>query len=336
MLRIGVIGLGDISTIHLSTIKRQENTQLVALCDIDESKQNMVKDIPFYTNYHEMLTEADLDCVHICLPHHLHYPVTKAAAENDIHVILEKPLAHNMDDSRALVKLEKDYPNVKIGVSLQNRLNETMEEIASIIASGTYGKVLGLKGLVTWRRPKSYYESKPWRGAMNTAGGGVMINQSIHTLDLLQLFGGEIKSIRGSVDRLLDYGLDIEDTATAHIHFQSGATGLFFATLSNAENDSVEFQVLLENARLTVKDSILTLTDQDGKKQVIIEDQKLPGSKFYYGASHAKLIDQFYQQIKQDGSNYIRVKDAHVSMEMIDLIYKSSEVKKKMKMGVLQ
>ncbi|GAB2537658.1 Gfo/Idh/MocA family protein [Gracilibacillus alcaliphilus] len=327
MLRIGIIGLGDISKIHLPVIKGYEQAELTAACDIDEGLREAVKGVPFYQDYQMMLEEEDLDCVHICLPHHLHYPAVKAAVEQGVHVLLEKPLADNLADSRAIVELEENHPDVKICVSLQNRLNETVQELRAMVQSGAYGKITGLKGLVTWHRPKAYYEIKPWRSAMATAGGGVMINQSIHTLDLLQFIGGEIKAIRGSVDQLLDNGYDIEDTASAYIQFQNGATGLFFATNANAQNSSVEFQVTLEKAKLTIKDSILTIAQEGNKKEKVIEDQKLPGSKFYYGASHAKLITNFYQQLLENGDHYIHAKEAEVSMEMIDRIYESSRTK---------
>src|SRR5699024_115010 len=113
VLKIGVIGLGDISNIHLPAIEQNKNARLVAVCDIDETQNNNVA-VPFYTDYLLMLEETELDCVHICLPHHLHYPVTKVVVEKGIHVILEEPLAHNLSDSRAIVELEKNHPNVKI------------------------------------------------------------------------------------------------------------------------------------------------------------------------------------------------------------------------------
>jgi UDP-N-acetyl-2-amino-2-deoxyglucuronate dehydrogenase len=335
VLKIAVIGLGDISNIHIPAIRNSKYAQLVAVCDHDPKCADKVNDIPFYTDYLHMLNEVNLDCVHICLPHHLHYSVTKAVVERGIHVILEKPLAHTIEDSRAMVELEEKYPNVKICVSLQNRLNQTVETLQQYINQGQYGELIGLKGIVTWHRPKAYYDVKPWRGQMKTAGGGVMINQSIHTLDLLQLFEGEIDSIRGSIDCLLDYGYDVEDTATAHIQYKNGATGLFFATISNAQNSSVEFQIVYEKAKFTIKDSQLTIATENGAKSKITEDEKLTGSKFYYGASHQKLIHTFYQEIWNDGTNYIHVRDTHTSMQMIELIRKSSECKQTLKMEVL-
>lgn len=336
MLKIGVIGLGDISNIHIPVIQAYPNAELVAVCDIDTTLKEKVANATFYTDYHTMLANEILDCVHVCLPHHLHYPVTKACVEKGIHVFQEKPLASNAEEGMALVNLEEQYKNSKICVSFQNRLNETFLKLQETIATGCYGKIVGIKGLVTWFRPKSYYDTKPWRGKMSEAGGGVMINQAIHTLDLMQLVGGEIKSIKGSIDNLMDYGYEVEDTAVANIMFRNGAKGLFFATNTNATNSSVEFQVILEKGKFTIKDSILTLTTDDGKKKDIIEDSKLPGTKFYYGASHAKLINQFYTNIEKDTDDYIHVKDAQTSLEMINAIYKSSKTKLEIQMEVVK
>ena len=148
---------------------------------------------------------------------------------------------------------------------------------------------------------------------MEYAGGGVLINQSLHTLDLMQLLGGEIEELKGSISNLLDYGIEVEDTASAHIQFKNGAKGLFFATNANFENSSVELQVVFEKAKFIIKDSILTRVNEEGKKERMVEDAKLPGSKFYYGASHAKTINQFYTCILQGTDDYVHAKDAFPS-----------------------
>jgi len=334
MLKAAVIGLGDISKIHLSVIQESSNVELKAVCDIDKSLENEVPEVPFYTDYEEMLQKESLDVVHICLPHHLHYPATKACVENHVHVFLEKPLARNEEEGIFLTDLEEQHKDVKICVCFQNRLNDSFVQLKKMVQSGEYGEVTGIKGLVTWFRPKAYYDEKPWRGMIRKSGGGVMINQAIHTLDLMQIIGGEIATIRGSIDNLFDYGYEVEDTATANIQFKNGATGLFFATVTNAANSSVEFQVILEKGKLTIKDSILTKTNDEGKKEQVAKDEKSVGEKFYYGPSHSKLMKHFYSCIENDSQDYIQVKDAQISMEMISTIRKSSEIKQIIPMGV--
>lgn len=108
-----------------------------------------------------------------------------------------------------------------------------VEMLKSIIESGEYGRVLGTKGIVPWARPKQYYDCKPWRGKWETAGGGCMINQSVHTLDLLYFLGGPVKSLRASVSQLLDYGIEVEDTVAAQLTYADGGKGLFMATNAN-------------------------------------------------------------------------------------------------------
>ncbi|OLS40584.1 Gfo/Idh/MocA family protein [Bacillus sp. MRMR6] len=336
MLKVAVIGLGTISHIHIPAIKANQNAELVAVCDIDEALSNSVPGTNFYSNYEVMLEKEDLDCVHVCLPHYLHYPVTKACVEKGVHVFLEKPLGLNTEEGLALVKLEEEYRNINIGVCLQNRNNESFEKLQEIISSGELGPIKGVKGLVAWFRSKEYYDLKPWRGKWKYAGGGVMINQALHTLDLMHLVGGEIESIRGSVDQLLDYNIEVEDTASAHIQFKNGAKGLFFATNANADNSSVELEVLFENERLMIKDSILIRVNEAGEKEELMEDAKLPGSKHYYGASHAKTINQFYSAIMEGSQNYIHAKDALASIAIIDAIHLSSEKKQPIIMEVFQ
>lgn len=334
MLKVAVVGLGDISKIHIPAIQNSSKAELVAVCDINEELRNTVDNVNFYTDIEDMLQKEELDCVHICLPHYVHYSATKTVVEKGVNVFLEKPLARSAEEGMFVVELAEQHPDVKICVSLQNRLNESFIKLKEIVDSGELGQVTGIKGLVTWFRPKSYYDVKPWRGKMKLAGGGVMINQSIHTLDLMQLIGGEIEAIRGSIDQLVDYGYEVEDTAVANIKFKNGATGLFFATTTYATNSSVEFQVILEKGKLTIKDSVLSITDSEGVKKRLVEDAKLPGSKFYYGASHDTLINQFYDAVINNTEDYIHVQDAQKSMEMISAIRRSSEVKIPIQMEV--
>lgn len=324
MLKIAMIGLGDISSIHMNAIQADPNAELAAVCDVDETLRNKFEGIHFYTDYQDMLEKEKLDCVHICLPHHLHYPVTKACMEKGVHVLQEKPLGLNTDEALAMEKLEAEHEQVKVCICLQNRFNETFKKLEQIIQDQEHGPMIGIKGLVAWYRPHAYYDIKPWRGRKSEAGGGVMINQSIHTLDHMQLLGGSIKSIRGSADQLLNYGIEVEDTVSARIEFNNGASGLFFATVASAGNSSVELEVLYEKVKFTIKDSLLMKEDEDGNKEILVEDAKLPGTKFYYGASHASLIHHFYECIRQDSQDYIHIRDAVPSIQMIDAIHASS------------
>lgn len=324
MKKAAVIGLGDISSIHLAALKANPQVQLCAVCDIDPAARSRAPEgVPFYTDYKEMAREAMPDCVHVCLPHYLHYPVSKYFAEQGIHVFCEKPVALNAAQGREFAALEAAYPAVHIGICLQNRLNESVEMLKDIISSGEYGAVQAAKGVVLWARPKEYYDVKPWRGKWETAGGGCMINQSVHTLDLLYYLGGDIESLRASVAQLLDYGIEVEDTVAVRLNYASGAKGLFLATIANDENESVQISVRLEKAKFAIIDSVLYRIEADGTRTRLCEDAKLPGTKFYYGASHAKLIAKFYRAIEEGTDDYIHVRDALMSIRLIDAVQQS-------------
>lgn len=324
MKKAAVIGLGDISSIHLGAIEANDQIELCAVCDIDPAaRERAPQGVPFYTDYKEMIQKEKPDCVHICLPHYLHYPVAKDAAGMGVNVFCEKPVALNQAQAAEYVKLEQEHPELQIGICLQNRLNETTEMLKELIDSGKYGKVTGIRGVVPWYRPKEYYDVKPWRGKWKTAGGGCMINQSVHTLDLLYFLAGPIRRLKASVSQVLDYGIEVEDTVTASLEFENGARGLFYATNANFKNESVELSVDLEKASFRMRDNVLYQVSEDGTETKAVEDRKLPGSKFYYGSSHEKLIRKFYESLETGSGDYIHVADAEMSIRLIDAIQAS-------------
>ena len=324
MKTAAVIGLGDISAIHIAAIQANPEIQLTAVCDIDKSAEARApKGIPFYQDHRQMIEDVKPDVVHICLPHYLHVPVSEEAAAMGAHVFCEKPVALHTSQAEEFAAFEAAHPEVHIGICLQNRLNVSIEMLKEILDSGRYGAITGMKGIVPWSRPKSYYDVKPWRGTWEYAGGGCMINQSVHTLDLLYYLGGPVLSVRASVSQLLDYGIEVEDTVSARLTFANGAQGLFLATNANYKNEGVQISVQTEKAEFSIIDNILYRMGGDGSKERLAEDARLPGTKFYYGASHQKLIAKFYQAVEQDTQNYIHVKDAVMSVRLIDAIQES-------------
>ena len=137
MIRAAIIGLGDISFVHLDGILSNPEIQLVGACDLkEELKSRVPEGTPFYTDYKQMVLEVKPDVVHNCLPHYLHYPVTKELVEMGINVFCEKPVALNVAQAEEFAALEAAHPEVKIGICLQNRMNETTEALKAIIDSG--------------------------------------------------------------------------------------------------------------------------------------------------------------------------------------------------------
>jgi|GEM_PF-583940 len=229
MKRAAIIGCGTIFQVHLPIIVANPEIELCAVCDnnpaVQEKLPAAAKAVPFYTDYEELLEKEHPDVVHLCLPHYLHVPVSEYFASHGVNVFCEKPVGLNTAQAKEFVEFEAAHPEVKIGICLQNRLNRTTVELKKIIDGGEYGKVIGCRGFVPWFRGKAYYDEQPWRGQLETAGGGCMINQSVHTLDLLYYLCGDIDAIHGSVNQLADYGIEVEDTVAARLPFDARRGG---------------------------------------------------------------------------------------------------------------
>ena len=141
MMKAAIVGFGTISIVHIDAIATNPGMELVAICDINEDLASKVPaGVKFYTDYKKMAEEVKPDVIHNLLPHYLHYPVTKDLVEMGFNVFCEKPIALNTKEAEQFCQLEKDHPEVKIGVCLQNRMNETTEALKEIIESGEYGK----------------------------------------------------------------------------------------------------------------------------------------------------------------------------------------------------
>ena len=326
MIRAAIIGLGDISFVHLDGILSNPEIQLVGACDLkEELKSRVPEGTPFYTDYKQMVQEVKPDVVHNCLPHYLHYPVTKELVEMGINVFCEKPVALNVAQAEEFAALEAAHPEVKIGICLQNRMNETTEALKAIIDSGKYGKVTGIRGFVPWYRAPEYYSVKPWRGTWQYAGGGSMINQSLHTLDLMYFLGGDIRRIHALVGQLNDYGIEVEGDVVARMEYANGARGLFFATNNNWTNESVQIRVALEKGVFHIEDNTLYKINKDSSREVICKAPVLEGIKFYYGASHTRLIERFRKAVESGSDDYIHVKDAVMVIRLMETIFQSSK-----------
>ena len=325
MMKAAIVGFGTISIVHIDAIASNPGMELVAICDINaELASKCPEGVKFYTDYKQMVNEVKPDVVHNLLPHYLHYPVTKELVEMGFNVFCEKPIALNSKEAEQFCKLEKDHPEVKIGVCLQNRMNETTEALKKIIDSGEYGKIIGIRGFVPWRRGKEYYDAQPWRGKWKYAGGGSMINQSLHTLDLLYFLGGDIAKLHAVVGQTNEYGIEVEGDIIARLEFAGGADGLFFATNNNWTNESVQIRVAMEKGIFHIEDNTLWKIEADGSRTVVCKSPRLEGIKFYYGTSHTRLIARFYNAVRNNTDDYIHISEGAMIVKLMDSIFRSA------------
>ena len=324
MLKIGIVGLGTISGAHLAAIEKNPDAELAAACDIDSSKRSVVgPDIAFYTDLKTMLENEKIDCLHVCLPHYLNTTACIIAAEKNINVFMEKPVGIGRRDIKQLCG---KLGSIKAGVCFQNRYNETTIALKEIISKETYGKVIGIKGIVTWSRDKKYY-STSWRGNLEQAGSGVMMNQAIHTIDLMQYFAGPVAWVKGIMGNLLHEELTVEDTACAHFSFESGASGVFYSTVTHIHNSPVEIEVSFERAVLKIIKDKLMLIDEE--EHLLAQNSNDLGGKDYWGNKHSYAIKQFHNLLADKPGSSISVCEAAQSVYIIEAIANSARSGKK-------
>lgn len=322
MLKAAVAGLGAISHVHLDTIARTPNAELVAVCDCKPEKKDVVQDVPFYTDLETMLDVEKPDVLHICLPHHLHIPAAKMAAARGIHVFMEKPPALDCEELKQLYGLEMQT-GIKLGICLQNRYNNTTMELKRRLDSGEAGAVQGCKAVLTWNRPLSYYENDPWRGKWNEAGGGVMLSQAIHTLDLMTVFCGNPVTVSGKVGNLSLPQIGVEDSAMAQIEFENQVRGLFYGSVGYTRDAAIELEIACERAVYRIEDGKLwQLREQE--QILLAKDTPVHSGKSYYGSGHLQAVQHFYRAVEAGSRDYITVQDARACMELIDGVNRSS------------
>lgn len=318
MTTAAVIGCGDISVMHLDAIAKTEGARLVAVADTDAGRAGAVAErygVPAYADHRALLAAAHPDVVHICTPHDQHVEVAIDALAAGCHVLTEKPLAHSLADADRLVRAAAERPGQKLGVCFQNRYNGPVQAMRDLL--GGLGPVLGASATVLWHRDDAYYRSRPWRGQREHAGGGVLMNQAIHTIDLLQWLLGDVTDVRGHAGRYRITGTDVEDTADVLMEHPGGVRSALFATVANAVDAPVTIEITTGRATLFLRDS-LTVTYADGRVDVVTPEATTSGGRSYWGASHELLIADFYRTA---GPFWIDAAEARKSLKIIQQLY---------------
>ncbi|MEW1822373.1 Gfo/Idh/MocA family oxidoreductase [Arthrobacter sp. NPDC080031] len=321
-----VIGCGDVSSVHFGAIAKLDDVELVAVCDTDAGRLQAATDAygaAGYADYLEMLDAVRPDVVHVCTPHHLHASLAADCLERGVSVIVEKPLAHTLEEGHRLAEAA-ERSTAKIAVCFQNRYNATSQAMLRLLDGGRLGQVLGASATVMWHRTAEYYRDRPWRGTWAEGGGGLMMNQAIHTVDLLQWLVGDVTKVEGHAStRSLGGVIEVEDTAEFIAGHANGATSVFYATLANATNAPVTLDIVTENATLSLRGD-LVVSYADGTQETVPERALESGGRAYWGVSHELLIKDFYAKLGDPAPFWISPAEAEKSLRIVKEIYAQS------------
>ncbi len=322
---VALIGCGVISDNHLTPLLSNPSVELVALCDIDYSRaEDKLKkhgiNIPIFTDYIDMLDSLDLDAVHIATPHYLHCEMTIEALRRNINVFLEKPMCISEEEIARMLEAEKNS-SARVCVCFQNRLNPSTI-LAKKLCEEDGGAISGY-GSLFWNRDEAYYAQDAWRGKMVTEGGGVMINQAIHTIDLIHIIMGIPVSVTATkANHSLKGIIDVEDTCEGIIYFENGNQANFYATNSYRCRDNNYVYIQTKNHKIEIRRDHIYLDD------VRIDDEKgeipLLG-KAVYGIGHSELINRFYDAIESGADMPIPMESAQWAVRIILAAYKSED-----------
>ncbi len=335
-MKTAIIGLGAIFETHFAAIKNGGFTTLCAVCDIKQEKLSAAlskiadENVKGYTDYKEMIDTEKPDVVHICTPHYLHRDMAVYALEAGCDVYLEKPAAMNASQAMEIVEASERCGK-KVCVSFQNRVIPTNALAKEIVDDVRYGKLLGIRAEMTWSRGGAYYTESGWRGTWEKEGGGVLMNQSIHTLDLMYYLGGKVKNMEGSVALRRNKGvIEVEDTAEATIWFENGVEGIFYATNCNFKDSSVQIELFFENANLFLyRDTLYIVTANGLEKLIDNHDYSGTEGKACWGNGHTMMMKRFYDALGGSDDTYCDIRDAVPVLEMIGKIYETSKNKLK-------
>ncbi|MBE5961271.1 MAG: Gfo/Idh/MocA family oxidoreductase [Lachnospiraceae bacterium] len=303
-MRIAIVGCGNIAQVHARVIERLDNAKLMAVADC-----NLKKAVEMATKYgchsyeslDDMLDSERIDILHICTPHNTHTDLAITALNRGIHVFMEKPPVINQEQwIRLQEAVRENKEKAKLGFCFQNRYNESVQYVKERVQNGSYGRILGARGIVTWNRNADYYENSEWRGRLSLEGGGVLINQAIHTLDLLQYIIGERPEfIHTIMDRQhLPEEIEVEDTVAMYITYKMSRV-CFYATTSYVTDAPPLVEFECESATIRIEDDVVCILGKDGKKQEIHFQKKELLGKNYWGTGHFYAIKEFYRCLEK-------------------------------------
>ena len=330
-----------IGPIHAAAIDALSNARLVAVVDEDAERARRLAD-PFgaeaATELDRVLERSDVDVVVVCVPSGLHAAIGGRAAAAGKHVVVEKPVEVTLEAADQLIAAARSA-GVKLGVISQHRFDPGVRRTKELIDSGRLGRLVLGDAYVKWYRTQRYYDSGDWRGTWGLDGGGCLMNQGVHYVDLLQWMMGPVERIFGRC-RTTDHTIDVEDVATALVSFQNGAVGVIEASTAVYPGMEERLEVTGTGGTLVVQSGVLRaceLKDEEGETpsyRTLTESEGGGGGgggataasdpTAIGGDSHRAQLADFLDAVEKDRPPAVSGEDARRPLEVILGVYESA------------
>lgn len=267
-VRIGIIGIGNMGSAHLKNIMEGKTPEITvgAVCDKKPERLQFVKDtygeIPCFENAEKIMDSGLTDAVLIAVPHYDHPAYAMMAMKKGLHVMCEKPAGVYTKQVKEMNAVAKQC-NVKFGMMFNQRTNCVYRKMYELVHSGKYGEIKRTNWIITdWYRTQAYYDSGDWRATWSGEGGGVLLNQCPHQLDLWQWICGMPAKVQAKLQYGKWHDIEVEDDVTCFVEYKNGATGVFITTTGDAPGTN-RFEVTMDKAKLVCENNVLTLFEND-------------------------------------------------------------------------
>ena len=342
---IGIVGCGMISRFHQRAIADVRGAKLIGCCDRSpEAAERFADeaDIVAYASLDEMLADDAVDAVSICTPSGAHMEPGVAAAKAGRHVIIEKPLEITLKRCDKIIDACEKH-GVKLATIFPSRFHDASLKLKKAIDGGRFGRVTLGDAYIKWYRSQEYYDSGAWRGTWKLDGGGALMNQAIHTVDLLQWLMGEVTEICALTDTLAHERIEVEDTAVATLRFASGALGVIEATTAAYPGYLKRVEIHGSAGSASIEEEDIKTWDFAKSRAADKAIHKAMASRKSGGGGasdpsaighhgHAMQFADFLKAIKTDGTPAVDGHEGRKAVEIILAIYKSAQSGKPVKL----
>ncbi|MFC4871597.1 Gfo/Idh/MocA family protein [Negadavirga shengliensis] len=337
-LGFGIIGTGAIAGMHAAAVEACEGSQLVAVCSSSAERAKMAEEkfkVPADYEINSFLQREDLHVVCICTHSGNHLEPALEAARAGKHILLEKPIEVSVERADSLIRACREH-GVKLGVIFQNRLKPGYLQLKDAVRAGKIGKLLMGTAAINWYRDPSYYSSSHWKGTLQGDGGAALINQGVHTIDLLLDIMGDAEAVYGQVKTMV-HDIEGEDLGAAVVNFKNGALGTITGGTALYPGNPERLEVYGDKGNIILEAGKIVVWNVQG------EDHTVPSSDVGgSGASDPMAIDfklhqgqvqDMVEAIWEDREPMVTGEDARRSLELILGIYRSSKENQKVVFG---
>jgi UDP-N-acetyl-2-amino-2-deoxyglucuronate dehydrogenase len=336
MKKLGIIGGGNISETHARAAKEIEGLEIAAIYGKNKQKTERLAQTFGGTPYEDLpsfLKHERLDLVMIGSPSGMHAEHGIASARSGLHVLVEKPIDITTERADQLID-ECQHAGVKLGVCFQDRVSPDICRLKQMVDEGRLGKPILVSGRVKWYRPPEYYSGPRWRGTWALDGGGALMNQGVHTLDLLLWLMGDVASVSAKAVTAL-HTIEVEDTLVATLEFANGAVGTLEAATSvypgyqrRVEVSGTEGTIILEHDRIVAVD--LRNPPADAVSAPPVNTNASANSPIVSDVrGHQKLLENFLLAIANDSQPVCNGLEGRRSVALVQAIYESSRTGQK-------